>query len=118
MKNIATKAYDILGISSATLCLIHCIVFPLLTVIPLGLSHNPYIDLLFALLGLLVVLRVVKTASKNVKTLLLVSVSLILLGVAMDILFHFHSNLIFIGGIGMIIGHAINFRNYKNYKHS
>jgi hypothetical protein len=118
MKNIATKAYDILGISSATLCLIHCIFFPLLTVIPLGLSHNPYVDLLFALLGLWAVLRVVKTASKSVTILLLVSVALIFASVLMDVFFHFHSNLIFIGGIGMVIGHLVNLRNRKDHNHS
>jgi hypothetical protein len=118
MKDIATKAYDILGISSATLCLIHCVVFPLLTVIPFGLSHNPYIDLLFALLGLWAVLRVVKTASKSVTIVLLVSVTLIFVSVLMDIFYHFHSNLIFIGGIGMVIGHLINFRNHKDHNHS
>jgi predicted membrane protein len=118
MKNIATKAYDILGISSATLCLVHCVVFPLLTVIPIGLLHNPYIDLMFALLGFWAVLRVVKTASKSVTILLLVSVALIFASVLMDIFFHFHSNLIFIGGIGMVVGHLVNFRKHKKHQYS
>jgi hypothetical protein len=118
MKNIATKAYDILGISSATLCLIHCVVFPLIVVIPLGFSHNPYIDLLFALLGLWAVLRVVKTARKSVSIVLIVSITLILGSVLMDVFFNFHSNLIFIGGIGMVVGHLVNFMNHKKHQHS
>jgi hypothetical protein len=115
MKNIATKAYDILGISSATLCLIHCIVFPLLTIIPFGLSHNAYIDLLFALLGFWAVLRVAKTASKSVSIVLVVSIMLILGSVLMDIFYHFHSDLIFIGGFGMVVGHLVNFRKHKDH---
>jgi len=118
MRNTATKAYDILGISSATLCLIHCVVFPLLILIQLRFLHNSYFDLLFALLGLWAVLRVVKTASKSVTIVLLVSVALICVSVLTDIFFHFHSNLIFIGGIGMVIGHLVNFRNHKDHNHS
>jgi hypothetical protein len=51
---------DILGISSKSLCLIHCLLLPLLTVLPIGLTHNPYIDLLFACVGLYAVINSIK----------------------------------------------------------
>jgi len=52
MRKTATPFYDILGISSATVCLVHCLVVPLLTILPFGLSHNPFVDLFFATIGL------------------------------------------------------------------
>jgi|GEM_PF-5601353 len=42
-----SKILDAVGISAAVLCLIHCIAFPLLMIMPLGISHNPFIDLTF-----------------------------------------------------------------------
>ncbi len=55
-----SKILDAVGISAAVLCLIHCIIFPLLLIIPLGISHNPYIDLAFLIIGAAVVYRVTK----------------------------------------------------------
>lgn len=55
-----SKILDAVGISAAVLCLIHCIVFPLLMIIPLGISHNPYIDLAFLIIGAIVVFNVTK----------------------------------------------------------
>ncbi|MDN5479404.1 MAG: MerC family mercury resistance protein, partial [Chryseobacterium sp.] len=46
-----SKILDAVGISAAVLCLIHCIAFPLLMIIPLGISHNPYIDMAFLVIG-------------------------------------------------------------------
>ncbi|MEZ0131261.1 hypothetical protein AB9T88_16415 [Flavobacterium sp. LBUM151] len=60
MKKIATSFYDILGISSATVCLVHCLVFPLITILPLGLIHNPFIDLFFAVIGSIAVFKIIK----------------------------------------------------------
>ena len=105
---------DILGITSAGLCLIHCLIFPLLTILPLGLSHNPYVDLIFGLIGLFAVLKIIKSASLRVTVLLLVSITLIIISVLVEIFLNYHSNWLFIGGIGMITGHILNYINYKN----
>ena len=105
---------DILGISSAGLCLVHCLIFPLLSILPLGLSHNPYIDLVFATVGLWAVLNIIKKASLLVSLLLLTSISLILLSVFIDGFLDYHTNLMIIGGIGMILGHLTNYSNHKN----
>ncbi|SDR00870.1 hypothetical protein SAMN05421664_3092 [Chryseobacterium soldanellicola] len=58
-----TKILDYIGLSAATLCLIHCIVFPLLLIVPLGILHNPLVDLLFLLVGGWVVFRITKEIS-------------------------------------------------------
>lgn len=115
MKIIKTKNFDLLGISSAGICLVHCLVFPLLTVIPFGFSHNHYIDLLFALIGLYAILRIKNlNENKNIKYILWTSISLIFLSVSLDILFHFHSPLIYLGAIGLIIGHLLNFKKHNS----
>jgi drug/metabolite transporter (DMT)-like permease len=112
MKKTTLFNMDILGISSASLCLVHCLLFPLLTVLPLGLAHNSYIDLLLALIGLWAVVKIIKTASLAVIVLLLLSITLIMLSVLIDIFFDFHTNFLIIGGIGMIIGHVMNYKNH------
>lgn len=110
-----TKTFNLIGISTATICLIHCLLFPLLIVIPLGISHNPYIDLGFALIGLLAVYSVQKNHAidKKVKWILWSSIALVFLSVFLDLFFHIHSVLIYIGALGLISGHILNYRNHK-----
>jgi hypothetical protein len=54
---------DILGISSASLCMAHCFISPLLTFIPFGLRQDYLIDLGFALVSLWVVIRIIRNAN-------------------------------------------------------
>ncbi len=117
MKKISTSFYDILGISSATICLVHCLIFPLLTILPLGLSHNPIIDLLFASLGLFAILKIIKKSSLLVSSILVVSMALIWISVLTELFVEIHLDLIYFGGIGMIIGHLINYKLHKKQNH-
>lgn len=115
MKITKNKAFDLLGISSAGICLIHCLIFPLITIIPLGLSHNHYIDLVFAFIGLFAILRIKKLSqNKHIKYILWTSISLIFISIMIDISFHIHSPLIYFGAIGLIAGHLLNY--FKNKK--
>lgn len=114
MKKTTPSRMDILGISTAGLCLLHCLIFPLLTILPLGLLHNPYIDLTFAAVGLWAVVNIIKKASLLVTLLLLSSITLLLLSVFIDIFLDYHTNLVLFGGIGMILGHLINYSNHKH----
>ena len=113
MKNLTVFFYDILGISSATICLIHCFIFPLLTILPLGLIHNPIIDLFFALIGLFAILKIMKKSSLLVSAVLVVSIGLIWISILSEIILEIHLDLIYLGGIGMIIGHLLNYVQYK-----
>ena len=113
MKKTTTPFYDILGISSATICLVHCLIFPLLTILPLGLSHNPFIDLLFASLGLFAIFKIIKKSSLLVSAILVVSMTLIWISVLSELVLDIHLDLIFIGGIGMIAGHLLNYKSHK-----
>ncbi|OHT46589.1 MULTISPECIES: MerC family mercury resistance protein [Flavobacterium] len=114
MKKTTTPFYDILGISSAAICLVHCLIFPLLTILPLGISHNPFIDLTFASIGLIAIVKIIKKSSLLVAITLILSISLIWISILSEMILDVHLDLIFIGGIGMIIGHLLN---YKNHKH-
>lgn len=113
MKKTTTPFYDILGISSATVCLVHCLVFPLLTILPLGLSHNPFIDLIFAMIGLFAIFKIIKKSDLMISAILIISMILIWISVLADLFLEIHLNLIFIGGTGMIIGHFLNFKSHK-----
>jgi drug/metabolite transporter (DMT)-like permease len=113
MKKTTTPFYDILGISSATVCLVHCLVFPLLTILPLGLSHNPFIDLIFAMIGLFAIFKIIKKSDLLVSAILIISMILIWISVLADLFLEIHLNLIFIGGLGMIIGHFLNYKLHK-----
>lgn len=113
MKNNTTSLYDILGISSATICLLHCLVFPLLTILPFGLSHNPFIDLTFATLGLFAIFKIIKKSSLLVASILIISMSLIWINVLSEFFLDIHLDLIFPGGIGMILGHFLNYQSHK-----
>jgi len=117
MKKSTAPFYDILGISSATICLVHCLVFPLLTILPLGLSHNPIIDLLFATIGLFAILKIIKKSSLLISAILIISMALIWISVLTELFLDIHLDLIFIGGIGMIIGHLLNYKMHKNSNH-
>ena len=109
------KAYDILGISSATLCMIHCIIFPLLTIIPFGFSDNLWIDTLFASIGMLVVSKVLMSnASIKIKCILGISILIIIINVVLEIIGGIHLGLLFVGGAGMIVGHYLNYKSHKN----
>ena len=114
MKKSTTPFYDILGLSSATICLVHCLVFPLLTILPLGLSHNPFVNLFFATLGLFAIFKIINKSSLLISTVLIISMALIWISVLTELFLDVHLDLIFIGGIGMIIGHLLNFNNHKS----
>ncbi|WP_343696076.1 MerC domain-containing protein [Flavobacterium sp.] len=117
MKKITTPFYDILGISSAAVCLVHCLIFPLLTILPLGLIHNPIIDLLFASIGAFAILKIIKKSCLLVSVILVVSMALIWISVLSELLLETHLDLIYYGGTGMIIGHLINYKLHKKEHH-
>lgn len=110
-----SKILDAVGISAAVLCLIQCIIFPLLLIIPLGISHNPYIDLAFLIIGAAVVYRVTKHMTNIwLKFIFCLSILLISISVFVDLLFEIHIPLIYVGAAGLIIAHIINFKNHKH----
>lgn len=110
-----TKILDILGASAAFICLIHCVVFPLLMIVPLGISHNAYIDLFFFIIGTAIVFRITKKVEKRwLRWLLWASIFTIGISVGLDLLFHFHSELIILGALGLINAHLLNFKNHKH----
>ncbi|MEO7977039.1 MerC domain-containing protein [Flavobacterium sp.] len=114
MKKTIAPLYDILGISNATICLVHCLIFPLLAILPLSLIHNSYIDFVFASIGLFAVFKIIKESSLLISSILIVSMVLIWISVLTEFFLDVHLNLILIGGIGMVIGHFLNYKSHKN----
>jgi hypothetical protein len=90
--------------------IVHCLIFPLLTFIPFGLSHDSRIDLAFALLGLWAVIKNIRNANLLVIFILLNSMTLIFVTIFMEIYLDIHTDYIFLGGFGMIIGHFLNYK--------
>jgi hypothetical protein len=71
------------------------------------------IDTLFASIAMLVVSKILMSkAAKNVKYILGVSIIIIVTSIILDIFFKLHLELISIGGIGMIIGHFLNYKSH------
>lgn len=115
MKTKSTSIYDILGISSASLCLIHCIVLPLLSILPLGFTHNFVIDTFFAIIGICIAIKIVtKQTSNIVKLTFGIAVVILLTSIIMTFIFSKHNELVVLGGIVMIFGHIINFKNHNH----
>lgn len=110
-----SKNYDLVGMSAAFLCMIHCVAFPLLIFIPIGVSHNHYIDSIFLLIGIWSVYKTTKNSSSSLlKFTLWASVLFISCSVAVHILYHSHSPLMYVGATGLIIGHLINFKSHTH----
>jgi hypothetical protein len=115
MKYKLFNSYDILGISSATLCLVHCLLVPFLAILPLNIFKNIWIDILFCSIAMLATSKILMSnAIKTVKIVLGISISILLLSVMIEIILHTHFEGMLLGGIGLIIGHGLN---YKNHKH-
>lgn len=115
MKHTTQKLYDFLGISSATLCLVHCLIVPFLAILPLSTFKSIWIDIIFCSIALLATSKIIMSPStKTVKLILGISISIILVSVMIEIILHTHFEGMLLGGIGLIIGHGLN---YKNHKH-
>lgn len=114
MKKQSIAILDILGISSASLCLIHCLIFPLLSIIPFGFSNNHWIDVFFACIGMFVVSKIVRSkTSKKVKLILITSITIVIIGVVLENIWDLNTKMVLIGGIGMIIGHILNYESHS-----
>ena len=113
MKKTTTPIYDILGISTATLCLIHCILFPLFTLLPFAVFHNEWVDTAFACIGMFVVSKILLSdAPQKVKIILGISILLIITSVVLELLYNVNFGLVYTGGFGMIAGHILNYKSH------
>lgn|SRR5690606_2541232 len=110
-----TKNLDLFGLSAAGLCLIHCLVFPLLMIVPFGIAHNVYIDLFFFLVGMFVVYRITRYMKITwLKYLFWTSILMIGVSVLLDLTYHMHLPLMYIGVITLVLAHIINFKNHSH----
>lgn len=109
------KYFDMIGVYAAFLCLIHCVLAPVLFLLPLGFSHNPIIDISFLTIGIFPVIKVMRSAAPlYIKVLLAISWVAVLVSVLLESVFHQESVLIFFGAGGLITGHLINYSNHKH----
>lgn len=118
LRNKSIIFLDILGISSASLCMVHCLIFPILSVFPFGFSNTYWIDIFFACISMFVVSKIIlSNTSILVKTILSISILIIISGVVLELLFAIATPLVVIGGAGMILGHMLNFNTHKHLKY-
>lgn len=111
MKTSSTIKYDIIGLSSASICLLHCLLFPLLTFIPIAIEHV-FIDTFFALIGVFVFFSILKSKTQTkVKNILFIGNLLVITGVLLHMFFKIDTFLVIVGGIIMVSGHIINFKS-------
>jgi hypothetical protein len=112
LKHKSIVFLDILGISSGGLCLFHCLIFPVLSIIPIRFSDNHWIDVFFACIGIVVVSKIVRKGAVNkVKLILIFSISVVIIGVVLEIMQNLDTALVLIGGVGMIVGHLVNYKS-------
>jgi hypothetical protein len=79
------------------------------------LTHNHWIDLVFAGIGIYAGIGILKSKTpKAIKFVLLLSMGLILGSILYTLITHQHTTLLYFGGIGMIVGHLLNFRYHKH----
>jgi hypothetical protein len=115
MKSKPISITDILGISSATLCLVHCLVFPVITFFSMSFSHAGWINTSFATISFLLFLKVLMgQTQKYIKWILGFSIALVIAGVVLELVFNRESVISVLGGFGMIIGHALNYRSHSH----
>jgi hypothetical protein len=109
MKTISTIKYDILHLSSASICLLHCLLFPLLTFILITIEHV-FIDAFFALIGVFVFFNIlISKTQPKVKNILFIGNLLVITGILLHMFFKINTFSVIVVGIIMVSGHVINF---------
>lgn len=113
-RKMKKQQIDILGISSASICLIHCMALPVLTALPFAFFDHALVDLFFACIGIFVLVKILRgSASQLVKIILGTSLFLILSSIVLELVFELHTPIIYVGGFGMILGHYLNLKTHK-----
>jgi hypothetical protein len=113
MKKLTVLASDFLGVTSAILCLVHCLALPILSMFPMMVHHNPYFDLLFACIGLCAAIPVLRACKTFVAAILTLSFIVLFLSILLEIIFNINTFLIYFGGIGIIAAHLLNIKHQK-----
>jgi hypothetical protein len=115
MKYTTQKIYDFIGISSASLCLLHCLLVPIVSLLPISFFDSVWIDILFCCIAMLATSKIIiNKSTKSVKLILGLSITIVLISVVIEIIFHTHFEGMLIGGIGLIIGHFLNYKSHQN----
>jgi hypothetical protein len=73
-----------------------------------------WVDILFGSIALLTTSKILMSQSaKSVKVILGISIVIVLMSVMIEIVLHTHFEGMLIGGIGLIIGHSINYKHHN-----
>lgn len=114
MKVEILRRYDFLGVSSATLCLLHCLMVPFLSLVSISNSSSIWIDLFCCFMGLLAVYKIVRhTDSKRVQYILIASIVVVISSISIELLYQLHNEGVLIGGIGLLIGHTAHIKTHS-----
>ena len=106
------KKFDIIGILSSSICLIHCLATPLLMAIGAGFFTNPWFEHLFVLISFL---SIYKATQKSNHFKLSVFLWISFAGFAACIFFEeWHHDIHYVGyffSLLIIIGHLLNIKH-------
>ncbi|MCZ8145919.1 MerC family mercury resistance protein [Flavobacterium sp.] len=106
---------DAFGVYSAGLCMIHCLVFPLITLLPLENTHNFWVDAILGGSSIGLAIKAMKKSTLvSVRLLFLVSILLLLFGLILEGITLHHAQGLLWGGGGLIIAHSIHFKTHKH----
>lgn len=102
--------YDLIGVLSAALCLLHCLVTPLLLGASGFLGLSGVLCYAFAALGVWAAFHVTRgDVPLYLKLLIRGNMGLLILAIFLESFLHIGHTLVYISAIGLLIGHSINF---------
>ena len=128
IKRISSQSADLIGISASVLCLIHCLVFPVLISAGFIFGHDDHaghdhvhahvhwhwMDFLFVALAIWAVISAVKsTQSRNIKIALWLAVTIFSVGVLLHDVFSWMIFVSLIASVALVIIHIVNWKFHR-----
>lgn len=115
--NLPTKSFaDYMGITSSSLCLIHCIATPLLLSIGANLFTYPAVEYAFLLLSFIAIYKTTAPAKKSKISLLLwLSFAVFLVSTVLKEQYGYLHYTAYAASFSIICGHILHMRQCKKY---
>ncbi len=122
IKSFSSKSADLLGISASVLCMIHCMVFPVMVSMgyvfrqaeEIDHEHWHFLDYVFIALAVLAVVNAAKnTNSDGIKIALWIAVSIFSIGVMLHEYAPWMLVISVSASVALLIIHILNWKRHK-----
>ncbi len=111
--------FDFLGLTSASLCMVHCAVTPFLSAILVNVEWLPMAAYLFFGISLYAVLEATKYSQNLIIVLSLwICLGFLLLSIIFEEDFEFMHYFNYAASLGLVVGHILNIRDCKKCNHN